>query len=92
MPPLQGRCSPRRTAKGRAMAGETASLRVYYIRHGQSQWNAAQSRHRREEMPEEQIKALGRQEYFTDSPLSQKGVEQALALQQRAPEWPLRSA
>jgi len=65
------------------MASETTSLRVYYIRHGQSQWNAAQSRHRREEMPEEQIKALGRQEYFTDSPLSQKGVEQALALQRR---------
>ena len=65
------------------MTGETASLRVYYIRHGQSQWNAAQSRHRREEMPEEHIKALGRQEYFTDSPLSQKGVEQALALQRR---------
>ena len=64
------------------MSGDT-TLRVYYIRHGQSQWNAAQTQHRREEMPEDEIKALGRQEYFTDSPLSKKGVEQALALQRR---------
>ena len=63
--------------------------RVYYIRHGQSQWNAAQTQHRREEMPEEEIKALGRQEYFTDSPLSKRGVEQALALQRRLFDKPI---
>ena len=70
------------TRSRRKMSGET-TLKVYYIRHGQSQWNAAQTQYRREEMPEDDIKALGRQEYFTDSPLSKKGVEQALALQRR---------
>ena len=65
------------------VASPLLSLRVYYIRHGQSQWNAAQTQQRRDEVPEEEIKALGRSEEFTDSPLSKSGVEQAVALQRR---------
>lgn len=59
------------------------NLRVHYIRHGESQWNAEQSAAREKRMAETAVRALADEPRFVDSPLSPKGVEQALALEER---------
>jgi hypothetical protein len=61
----------------------TTRLRLHYIRHGESQWNAEQSAAREERMAETALRALADEPRFIDSPLSPKGVEQALALGER---------
>ena len=62
--------------------------KLVLLRHGQSQWNAAQTASRRSGVPEDETKALGRKEEFTDSPLSALGVRQGLNLQRRLFEDP----
>jgi broad specificity phosphatase PhoE len=63
-------------------------LRVHYIRHGESQWNAEQSSAREKRLAEAAVRALADEPRFIDSPLSPTGVQQALALEgrYRAPE------
>lgn len=61
---------------GVASQGATR-LRVFYIRHGQSQWNAAQSEARAGGASAAEVRALGAELRFTDSPLSIEGVRQA---------------
>eukprot|EP00966_Prymnesium_polylepis_P207408 4804311-Prymnesium_polylepis.1 len=57
------------------------TVRVYYIRHGQSVWNAEQAQMRASgQLTEEEIKAKGGSTDYTDSPLSAHGVGQALEL------------
>ena len=58
----------------------SVTVPVYYIRHGQSQWNALQTAERATGRPESEIKAIGDRAEFTDSPLSAKGVGQGRAL------------
>ena len=60
-----------------------ATLRVHYIRHGQSIWNAAQAEARLRGDSEAAVKALGHEEQFMDAPLSAEGVKQALTLRGR---------
>ena len=55
-------------------------VRVWYVRHGQSQWNAEQGAQRELKTAEARINAIGDELRFTDSPLSAKGVQQALTL------------
>ena len=57
-------------------------VRVWYVRHGQSQWNAEQSEQRRLGTLEERVNAIGEELRFTDSPLSAKGVLKAVSLSQ----------
>ena len=59
------------------------TVRVHYIRHGESYWNSAQAAARASGESEEAVRALGKTERFTDAPLSGKGVEQATALSDR---------
>ena len=59
----------------------TATARVYYIRHGQSQWNAEQTAMRKSGLSDAAIKKIGDEERFVDSPLSARGVNEALTLQ-----------
>lgn len=59
------------------------SIRVHYIRHGESFWNSGQAAARASGESEAAVKALGKTERFTDSPLSVKGVLQALSLRGR---------
>ena len=66
-----------------AMAPPSAAmrrLRVHYIRHGESQWNAAQKSARNDGMDEPSVRALADEARFTDSPLSVQGISQALLL------------
>ena len=58
-------------APARTLAdGATATARVYYIRHGQSQWNAEQTAMRKSGLSDAAIKKIGDEERFVDSPLS----------------------
>ena len=69
-------------APARTLAdGATATARVYYIRHGQSQWNAEQTAMRKSGLSDAAIKKIGDEERFVDSPLSARGVNDALTLQ-----------
>ena len=69
-------------APARTLAdGTTATARVYYIRHGQSQWNAEQTAMRKSGLSDAAIKKIGDEERFVDSPLSTRGVNEALTLQ-----------
>ena len=69
-------------APARTLAdGATATARVYYIRHGQSQWNAEQTAMRKSGLSDAAIKKIGDEERFVDSPLSARGVNEALTLQ-----------
>ena len=69
-------------APSRTLAdGATATARVYYIRHGQSQWNAEQTAMRKSGLSDAAIKKIGDEERFVDSPLSARGVNEALTLQ-----------
>ena len=78
--------------KPAAWPAAAVTLDTFYIRHGQSQWNAAQTASRRSGVPEDETKALGRKEEFTDSPLSALGVRQGLNLQRRLFEDPVSCA
>ena len=61
-------------APARTLAdGATATARVYYIRHGQSQWNAEQTAMRKSGLSDAAIKKIGDEERFVDSPLSARG-------------------
>lgn len=59
------------------------TIPTYYIRHGQSQWNAVQTAARLEGRSEAEVKAMGDDEAHTDSPLSALGVRQGLTLQRQ---------
>lgn len=61
-------------------SGGRASVRVYYVRHGQSVWNRDQNELRRKGASESEIRAMGQDRLYTDSPLSKEGVRQALEL------------
>ena len=67
------------------MAWPAAPLTIptYYIRHGQSQWNAVQTAARSSGRSEAAVKAMGDDEAHTDSPLSALGVRQGLMLQRQ---------
>jgi len=59
------------------------SIRVHYIRHGMSVWNAEQAKARASGENDENVKALGKRNMFVDAPLSERGVAEALALRSR---------
>jgi len=59
---------------------ERMSLRVHYLRHGESEWNSQQSAARKGGMTQQEVRLLANEVRFTDSPLGTKGVQQALAL------------
>lgn len=61
----------------------TMTISLYYIRHGQSAWNAEQDLWRAKGTSEARVKEIGQNERFADSPLSPKGVGQGLALRGR---------
>lgn len=58
-------------------------VRVWYVRHGQSVWNSEQSLMRSQGLSEAQIKANGMHLRYTDSPLSMRGVDEAVELRAR---------
>ena len=61
----------------------TQSIPVFYVRHGESVWNAAQGEARKEGRSEAVVRALGDELRFTDAPLTPKGVAQALGVRER---------
>ncbi|KAL1512125.1 hypothetical protein AB1Y20_005394 [Prymnesium parvum] len=66
------------------------SWRVFYVRHGQSVWNAEQAGMRKDGLTEAEIKTRGHDAQYTDSPLSTAGVMQALELRRLLfREWPV---
>ena len=56
------------------------TIRVYYIRHGQSIWNQEQQEARAKGASLGELEEMGQEHRFTDSPLSRVGIEQALEL------------
>ena len=64
----------------------TTTVRVHYIRHGESQWNAEQQAARRRGVSESFVRTLAAEPRFTDSPLSETGVRQAISLRARLME------
>ena len=62
---------------------ELPTIRLHYIRHGQSSWNAAQAQARRDGMSEPDVKKFGFDARFTDAPLSAEGINQALTMRER---------
>ncbi len=58
------------------------SVRVHYIRHGQSVWNDHQHTQRRRGVDEATIKKQGFEPQFTDAPLTGQGVRDALELRE----------
>ena len=61
----------------------TTSLRVFYIRHGQSVWNADQNAAKAAGKTASEVRRLGDEPRFTDAPLTAQGVRQALSLSER---------
>ena len=66
-----------------AVTTANPSIRVHYIRHGMSVWNAEQAKARASGENDENVKALGKRNMFVDAPLSERGVAEALALRSR---------
>ena len=62
---------------------QMSSLRVYYVRHGQSVWNKEQGEAKEAGQSEAQVRAFGDLPRFTDAPLTAKGIGQALSLRER---------
>lgn len=58
-------------------------VQFFYIRHGQSVWNLAQTNARKAGQSELAVRKLGDEAQFTDAPLTEKGILQALSLRQR---------
>ena len=58
-------------------------VQVFYVRHGESTWNAEKESKQLLGMTPAQLRTLGAELRFTDAPLSAQGIRQATQLSER---------